>query len=113
MWAVTKILQKVVTSANQVLRKSLMSRNIWILSDLGPTSVCMHNLILLIGSCVQPLVPPNPNIGQGMNVVQSSGLNRGFGVGGEYYLYLTTERKPASETLYVLSISNAVDSVIF
>jgi hypothetical protein len=28
MWAVTKILQKVVTSANQVLRKSLMSRNI-------------------------------------------------------------------------------------
>jgi hypothetical protein len=70
----------------------------------------MHNLILLIRSCVQPSLPLNP-IQEGINVLQSSGLNRGWGEG--YYLYLITEGKPASETLYVLSIPNAVDSVIF
>jgi hypothetical protein len=46
-----------------------------------------------------------------MNVVQSNGLNRGWW--GGYYLYLITEGKPASETLYVLSIPDAIDSVIY
>jgi hypothetical protein len=75
--------------------------------------LCMHNVIILIISCAQPLTPPNPNMGQGMNVVQSSGLNRGWGVGGGILPLPDNKGKPASETLYVLSIPNAVDSVIF
>jgi hypothetical protein len=71
--------QKLAASAIQVLSRHLMSKNLCIVSKVGPISIHIHKTLLSPGEICAMLFcplynenPPNPGVNQGITVFLST-----------------------------------------